>query len=182
MEFSVSWGQLHKCRRMHRTDSFPNIFPYLKNLFFFSLFQHSWYFNQQENNSYTPARITSFDAVLFYTGIPWTCLNVNISLNSCCWNSSNLTSVNEPLWSSLGSRPELVGPFQFGIRESAHWTVDQLRSAHTSRESELCFRPVHTPPTKRKLLRAAQWRCADPDFGCSKFVPNRTRIENSTNF
>jgi hypothetical protein len=42
-----------------------------------------------------------------FTGIQWTCLNVNISFNSCCWNSSDLhssdlTSVSEPQERTLG--------------------------------------------------------------------------------
>jgi hypothetical protein len=53
--------------------------------------------NRKATATRIPAHITSVDAILFYNDIHWTCLNVNISLNLCRWNSSDLTCVNELL-------------------------------------------------------------------------------------
>jgi hypothetical protein len=53
--------------------------------------------NTKATATRTPACITPTDAILFYIGIWWMCLNVNISCwNSCDLHPNNLPSVNEP--------------------------------------------------------------------------------------
>lgn len=75
----------------HQTDFSSPIFPSKVDISV----------NRTATITLPPWRITSVDAILLFTGSEGICLNANISLNSCFWNSYDLhwfklTSVNQP--------------------------------------------------------------------------------------
>jgi hypothetical protein len=101
----IFWGQLlytYRKTTLHAQSWFLFLINFLTQTPFSSPFPNKVDISLTTKTvpTRTPACITFVDAILSYTGIQWTCLHVNISLNSCCWNSSDLhwirlTSVNE---------------------------------------------------------------------------------------